>query len=250
VWVPVPFLVRARAGFAWAAVSGVLGAAVIVLGVRVGEDPPNVIVLALLALIVLTIGVAGVALFLVGTAAGRGPGDGMSVYGAGRRVTVTWASRGHERGRIEVEDVGEGEVVALRRDGAAPHVTVRLGGHDLLLHGGPGPEEPEWYTLVDDAGYTVARADAARLPGADARAAPADWTVRPARGPALRLRHRPGAAVVSQVTLLDEIGTPWWVRDGRLAELPDELDPSSAVFAVLLVDQLRRSALAARTEHA
>jgi hypothetical protein len=70
--------------------------------------------------------------------------------------------------------------------------------------------------------------------------APVDWTVRPARGPALRLRHRPAAARVSQVTLLDEIGTPWWVRDGRLAELPDDLDPSSAVFAVLLVDQLRR----------
>jgi len=245
VWVPVPFLVRARAGFAWAAVSGVLGAGVIVLGARVGEDPSSAIVLALLALIVLTIGVAGLALFLIGAAAGRGPGDEMSAYGAGRRVTVTWASRGHERGRIEVEDVGEGEVVALRRDGAAPHVTVRLGGHDLLLHGGPGPEEREWYTLVDDAGYTVARADAARLAGAG----PVDWTVRPARGPALRLRHRPGAAVVSQVTLLDETGTPWWVRDGRLAELPDELDPSSAVFTVLLVDQLRRGTVVA-PEHA
>lgn len=248
MWVPVPFLVRARAGLAWAAVSGVLGIAVIVLGARVGEDPPTTTVLALLALGVLALAVAGLALHLVGAAAGRGPGDGMSVYGAGRRVEVTWASRGHERGRIAVEDVGEGEVVTLRRDGAAPHVTVRLGGHDLLLQGGPSPAEPAWFTLVDDAGYTVARADAARAPGADA-GAPVDWTVRPARGPALRLRHRPGATRVSRTTLLDETGTPWWVRDGRLAELPDELDPSSAVFAVLLIDQLRRGTVVA-PEHA
>ena len=246
VWVPEPFLVRARTGFAWAAVSGVLGAVVIWLGRVVGDDDGDLVILALLALILLTITVACVALFLIAAAAGRGPGDAMSTYGAGRRVEVTWTSHGHERGRVEVEDVGEGEVVVLRRHGAdqSSHVTVALGGHHLVLQGGPSASAPEWYTLVDDDGRTVARADAARCPGVAPARAAADWTVRPVRGPALRLRHRPAAAVPTQVTLLDENGTAWWVRDGRLAELPDDLDPASAVFLVLMVDQLRRLARA------
>ncbi|WP_133252066.1 hypothetical protein [Actinomycetospora cinnamomea] len=241
VWAPVPFLRRARSAFAWAAVSGVLGALAIVAGRWAGENDTNGVVLALLAVVLLATAAACVALFLLAAAAGQGPGDGMSGYGAGRRVEVAWASRGHERGTVEVEDVGRGEVVALPREGQAPHVTVRLGGHDLLVQSTPGPAAPDWYTLVDDAGYTVARADAARCPGAASVRAPVDWTVRPARGPVLRLRHRPAAPVPVQVTLLDELGAAWWVRERSRAELPDDLDPASAVFVVLLVDQLARA---------
>lgn len=246
VWVPVPFLVRSRTAFTWLAVSGVLGAVAIVAGHRVGENDTNGVVLALIALVLLALTAVIVGLLLVVGAALRGPGDGMSAYGAGRRVEVTWASYGRERGRIEVEDVGEGEVVALGRHGGdePPHVTLGLGAHHLVLQGGPSATAPTWYTLVDDDGSTVARADAALRPGAVSGRATADWTVRPARGPALVLRHRPGQASPAHVTLLDELGTAWWVRDARLAELPDELDPASAVFVVLLVDQLRRSVLA------
>lgn len=251
VWVPEPFLVRSRRAFTWLAVSGVLGAVAIVAARRVGENDTNLVVLALLGLIVLALTAVIVGLLLVVGAALRGPGDAMSAYGAGRRVELTWASSGRERGLIEVEDVGEGEVVALGRygdnrygDDEPPHVSLGLGAHHLVLQGGPSAAAPTWYTLVDDAGYTVARADAALWPGAESGRATADWTVRPARGPALVLRHRPDQARPAHVTLLDELGTAWWVRDARVAELPDELDPAAAVFVVLLIDQLRRSVLA------
>jgi hypothetical protein len=239
VWVPVPFLVRARTGFVWMAASGVLFVVSIQAGAWVGEDDTTPVVLAFTALVCLTILAACTGFFVMVAAANRGPGDGMSAYGAGRRVEVTWASHRHERGRVEVEDIGEGEVVVLPREGGAPHVTLRLGGHDLLVQGGPGPTATEWYTLVDDAGYTVARADAARHPGADPGWEPVDWTVRPARGPALRLRHRPHGPLPARVTLLDDLGTAWWVRNARCAELPDDFDPASAVFVVLMIDQLR-----------
>jgi hypothetical protein len=251
VWVPEPFLARSRTAFIWLAVSGVLGALAIVAGRRVGENDTTGVVLALIALVLLALTTVIVGLLLVVGAALRGPGDAMSAYGAGRRVEVTWASHGRERGGIEVEDVGEGKVVALGRlgddrygDDEPPHVTLGLGAHHLVLQGGPSAAAPTWYTLVDDNGYTVARADAALWPGAETGRATADWTVRPVRGPALVLRHRPDRASPAHVTLLDELGTAWWVRDARRAELPDELDPASAVFVVLLVDQLRRSVLA------
>lgn len=247
VWVPVPFRVRARSAFAWLAASGVLAAASFLAGVWAGEDDTTGVVLAVTALICLTITAACTGLFLLHAAGARGCGDRMSAYGAGRRVEVTWASSARDRGRIEVEDVGQGEVVALERSGEdqPPHVTVGLGGHHLVLQSGPCASAPTWCSLVDDEGHTVARADAVARPGAGSTHVPADWTVRPARGSALRLRHRPDAPVPSHVTLLDELGTAWWVRDARLAELPDELDPASAVFVVLLVDHLRRSKLAA-----
>ena len=246
VWVPEPLLARTRTAFLWLAASGVLGAIAIIAARRAGENDTNGVVLAVLGLILLALTAVIVGLLLLVAAAGRGPGDGMSAYGAGRRVEVTWASYGRERGRIEVEDVGEGEVVALGRNGGdqPPHVTVALGAHHLVLQGGPSGTAPTWYTLVDDDGLTVARADAALRPGAESARATADWTVRPARGPALRLRHRPTQGMPARVTLLDELGTAWWVRDARLAELPDEMDPSSAVFVVLFVDLLRRSVLA------
>ncbi|HWN25349.1 MAG TPA: hypothetical protein VNP37_00155 [Actinomycetospora sp.] len=246
VWVPVPFHVRARRGFAWAALSGVLAAATIVLVGRLEEKEPPLVLVGVGALVLVAIG-AGVAAFLmVVLALEAGPGDGMSVYGAGRRVEVTWASRRRERGRVDVEDIGHGEVVALRRSRAdrAPQVTLRLGGHRLVLQGGPGPAAPEWYTVVDDEGYTRARADASPGPvrrGLVAPHAPVDWTIRASRGPILRLRHG-HYAQPSGVTLLDESGTAWRVRDGRVAELPDDLEPAAAVFVVLLVDQLGRSA--------
>jgi hypothetical protein len=131
----------------------------------------------------------------------------------------------------------------LPREGQAPHVTLRVGGHDLLVQRDPNPTAPAcWYTLVDDAGHTVARADGDPCPGVEPSRAPIDWTVRPAHGPVLRLRQRPAAPVPDRVTLLDDTGAAWWVRGGRLAELPDDLDPAAAVFVVLLVDQLARRA--------
>jgi hypothetical protein len=236
LWVPVPFLVRARRGFVWLAASGVLALISFLAAARAGENDTNLVVLAVTGLICSTILAACIGLFVLVAAANRGPGDGMSAYGAGRRVEVTWASHRHDRGRVEVEDIGEGEVVSLPREGGAPHVTLRLGGHDLLVQGGPDPTASEWYTLVDDAGYTVARAEAAR---AGSGRGPVDWTVWPARGPALRLRHRPHGPIPAQVTLLDDLGTAWWVRGARVAELPDELDPAAAVFVVLLIDHFR-----------
>jgi hypothetical protein len=245
VWVPVPFLARSRKGLAWTAVTGVLAVAVLVLVAQLDEGVSLPTVLAALALAGLTLVAAFRAVRAIVAAVEVGPGDAMSVYGPGRRVEVTWTSRGREHGRIAVEDVGHGEVVALRRDGPVPsaHVTVRLGGHDLLLQGDPSVEAT-WYTVVDEDGYTLARADASPGPvrrGLVTRLAPVDWTVSPARGPVLRLRHGRGAHP-PQVTLLDDTGTAWWVREGRLAELPDDLDPISAVFVVLLVDQLGRTA--------
>lgn len=237
MWVPVPFLVRARRPGAWAAVSGVLATVALVLR---GDGVSPLVGVAVLVLVAAALGAALAAVRAAVRALGQGPGDGMSAYGAGRRVEVIWASRRREHGRIEVEDVGHGEVVALfsGHGDEPPHVAVRLGGHDLLLQGGPGPGGIAWYTIVDDAGYTLARADASPGPGNDA---PVDWTIRPGHGPALRLRHRRGARP-ARVTLLDRTGGAWWVREGRRAELPDELDPVSAVFVVLLIDQLGRGA--------
>lgn len=241
VWQPIPFLVRARKGFAWAAVSGVLAVA---LAVLLRAQDTSLLVPAVLVLLAGILAVVALAVLALHAALRAGPGDGMSTYGPGRRVEVTWASRRRDRGRVEVEDVGHGEVVALPARGRLPHVTLRLGRHDLLVQGGPGPEAPEWYTLVDDDGYTLARAEA--FPGPASRrsragSAPVDWTVHPGHGPELRLRHG-RVAQPARVTLLDETGTAWWVRDGRVAELPDDLDPVSAVFVVLLVDQLGRLA--------
>jgi hypothetical protein len=248
IWVPEPFLARSRKAFTWLAVSAPLGAIAIVASWWVGENDTNLVILAWLGLILLALTTVIVGLVLLAAAAMRGPGDGMSTYGAGRRVEVTWASTGRERGRITVEDVGEGEVLVFGRngdaDGAPPHVTLRLGEHDLLLQGGPTAEAPTWYTLVDDRGLTVARADAVLRPGTESARATADWDVHPALGPALRVRHRPHHGVPARVTLLDELGTAWWVDDARRAELPDELDPASAVFVVVLVDMFRRSVLA------
>jgi len=208
---------------------------------RPGEWPsvPLVPVLIVLVLMAVTTGVTAVRCLLV--AHEVGPGDEMSAYGAGRRVEVTWTSHGHEHGRVDVEDVGRAEVVALRRRGPdqLPHVTVRLGGRHLVLQGGPGPAAPEWFTAVDDDGYTHVRAEASVGPAYGTRPGPVDWTVWPAHGPVLRLRHRP-APHPARVTVLDATGTAWWVRDGRVAELPDDLDPAAAVFLVLLVDTLER----------
>jgi hypothetical protein len=237
IWEPVPFLVRARTGLAWAAASGVL--AIVLLGLLRGSTDTALLVPALLALVAALLAVVAAAFLALTGALRAGPGDGMSTYGPGRRVEVTWASRRRDRGRVEVEDVGMGEIVALpaRDADQLPHVTLRLGGHDLLMQGGPGPYA-DWYTVVDDGGYTLARAEA--YPGPSRRGlTPVDWEIHPGHGPVLRFRHGRSAQPTG-VSLLDDTGTAWWVREARLAELPDDLDPVSAVFVVLLIDQLGR----------
>jgi hypothetical protein len=237
LWQPVPFLVRARAGLAWAALSGVL--AVVLVALLRGSADTSLLVPMLLVLVAALLAVVAAAVLALQAALRAGPGDGMTCYGPGRRVEVTWASRRHDRGRVEVEDVGQGQIVALpAHDGGLPHVTLRLGGHDLVVQGGPH-RDADWYTVVDDRGYTLARAEAYPGPARRRSAVPVDWEVHPGHGPVLRFRHVRGAQPTG-VTLLDDTGTAWWVRGARRAELPDELDPVSAVFVVLLIDQLGR----------
>jgi hypothetical protein len=238
LWAPVPFLVRARTGLAWALLSGVL--AVVLLALLRGSADTSLLLPALLVLAAALLAVVATAGHALHAALRAGPGDAMTSYGPGRRVEVTWASRRHDRGRVEVEDVGQGQIVALpaRDPDDLPHVTLRLGGRDLLVQGGPG-RDADWYTVVDDRGYTLARAEAYPGPARRRTGAPVDWEVHPGHGPVLRFRHGRGVQPPG-VTLLDDTGTAWWVREARRAELPDDLDPVSAVFVVLLIDQLGR----------